>query len=274
MKLCYPITGPESKSISMAMGGDFESNLKILHQIGYKGIELMTRDPKKIDVDVLYRQLKCNELEIAAVGVAPMVTQDGLTLANNSKPKREEAIERAKDAIDLASHFKAPFCIGSFRGFIDEEDENNNLFCALQVFKKICRYAQEKKVLVLMEPQGLTNGNYINTIDQGLSWIEQVDCDNLYLILDFFHIADNEMPMFKNMERIKNKYKLVHVCDSKRYLMGYGNLPIVDFISMLISQGYEGYFSTEIKQLPDCVTAAKMTFSFFDYLQRVILSKD
>lgn len=273
MKLCYPITGPESESISMAMGGDFDTSLRALHKIGYQGIELMIRDAKRIDTNILKKQLKANKLEIAAVGVAPMVLQDKFTIAHKIKRNRDKAMERAIDAIDLASNFNAPFCIGSFRGFIDEKDENNDIGKALKSFQLICNYAKKKNVSVLMEPQSTANGNYINTLEQGLHWIDQVNCENLFLILDFFHIAGNEISMFKNIEKIKNKFKLVHVCDNKRLMMGYGNLPIVDFIAALIAQGYEGYFSTEIKQLPDPFTAAKMTFAYFDYLQKVILNE-
>lgn len=272
MKICYPITGPESQMISMAMGGDFGKGLQILRQIGYQGIELMIRDPKMINVDALYKMLKQNKLEIAAIGVTPMVIQDGLTLANNNKDIRSEAMKRAIDTVNLASYFNAPFCIGSFRGFVDKENKDNNLDIALDTFKSICKYALSKNVDVLIEPQGFANGNYINTLDQGLLWIDRVNYNNLYLILDFFHIAKDEIPMFKNIGKTKNKYKLVHTCDSNRLLMGHGSIPIADFISMLLSQEYDGYFSVEIKQLPDCVTAAKMAFSYFDYLQKVVLN--
>jgi len=270
MKLCYPITGPESGDITMAMGGDFEKGLQTLHQIGFHGIELMIRDPDKVNIKDLRRLLSKYGLVLAAVGVTPMVLQDKLTLSHSKKEMREEAIKRALSAIKLASEFGAPFCIGSFRGFINEEDENNNLENAKSSFRKICDFAQKINTEILLEPQGLKNSNYINTIDEGLDWIEQVGYNNLRLILDFFQIADNEVFIFRNILKTIEKVGLIHVSDSKRLLMGFGDIQVKEFISMLLSMGYEGFFSTEIIQIPDSATAAQMSFSYYEYLQKII----
>ena len=273
MKLCFPVVYPCSDVRIMAMNGDFEHNLSILHQIGYQGIELMIRNAHEISVNYLREKLAHYELELAAIGVTPMVVEDKLTLASAKSSVRKRALERALATVDLAAEFNAPFCIGSFRGFVDKVDDNNNRKCAMNTIRGICKYAESKDISVLIEPQGVASGNYINAIDEGIECIDWIGCSNLKLVLDIFHIAANEYSILESLQKSEGKFGLIHICDSERYMMGFGDIKIRDFIIALHEMGYGGYISTEVRQSPDSETVARMSYQYFDYLQRVVLNK-
>ncbi len=270
MKLCFPVMSAESDAVGMAMSGDFETNLRTLHEIGFTGIELMIRDAERVDIAQLREQLNRYNLTLAAVGVTPMVVKDKLTLANPSADIRNEALRRGIAAVQLAGAFGAPFCIGSFRGSIDSSGENNRE-TAMQAFTVLCRQAAQLGIEVLFEPQGAANGNYLNTIGEGLLWIKAVNEKNLRMILDLFHMDANERSIFEALQKASDKIGLIHTCDSKRLMMGFGDLPVRDFVAAVLATGYDGFFSTEVKQLPDCAGAARVSFAYFDYLQRVVL---
>ena len=54
-------------------------------------------------------------------------------------------------------------------------------------------------------------------------------------------------------------------------MMGFGRLDLESFLRRLLADGYTGFFSTEINQLPDMQTAVRMTADYYRYMQRVVL---
>ena len=272
MNVCYPIVGPCSNAKIMAMGGDFEANLNTLRDIGFEAVELMIGDPSRIDVKRLRTRLGESGMKIAAVGVTPLVVEEGLVLAHREADVRARALSRALAVVEFAAEFGAPFCIGSFRGNVEPDSSDNNRERASEAFRRICDKARQFSTHVFIEPQGEANGNYINTVNDALEWVKAVGADNMYLILDLFHMANNEPSVFASIGRAAaaGRIGLVHTCDSKRLMMGFGDHPVREFIGAILAAGYNGYFSVEIKQRPDSRTAARMSFDFFDYLQKVV----
>lgn len=270
MKICYPVTTEETTAKIMGMTGSLSDNLAFLHDCGFDGVELMIRDPEKIDIIDLIEKLEKNHLTAAAVGVTPMVMEDKLTIASPEPSVRKTALERSMKCIDFAKALHAPFCIGSFRGSVSD-DQGNAIEDAKRAFSQICAYAAAKDTEVFFEPQISTNGNYLNSIPEGLAWIRDLNCKNLKVIMDVFHIDASGQDLFDAVDMAAGHYGLVHLCDRKRLLMGFDNLQLVPFLQKLKEQKYTGFISTEIKQLPTSRTAAKMTAEYFNYVKEVIL---
>jgi sugar phosphate isomerase/epimerase len=254
----------------MAMVGDFESNLKFLGHLGFTGIELLVNDTENIDISYLKALLKENNLKIAAVSVTPLVIETGLVLASPDREVRKEALSKAFEVIKFASKFDAPFCIGRFKGNIDQKSSDNDYEATAETYRKICLKAAESGTEVFFEPQGAAGGNYLNTVREGLEWVNKVGCGNLHLILDLYHLSNNEQSIFFSIQRALGKIGFIHTCDSKRLMMGFGDLPVREFIGAILATGFKGYFSVEVKQEPDQETAAFMSYQFFNYLQKII----
>jgi sugar phosphate isomerase/epimerase len=270
MKTCFPVMAPGVKAKIMAMGGNFDSNIILLGQLGFKGIELMIREATAVSSPELKKVLAENNLVVSAVGVAPLA-QDKITIASPQVEIRERALQLAKGAIYLAGEFNAPFCIGSFRGSVDDVAEDNRKSDALKAFRTIGQYAHDQGVTVLIEPQNASNGNYLNAVSEVLDWIELIGTGNFKLILDLFHMDACENSIFTALRKAEHHIGLVHLCDSKRRMMGFGYLPVCDFISAILGTGFDGFFSVEVKQDPNSETAAAMSAQFFDYFSKTIL---
>jgi sugar phosphate isomerase/epimerase len=233
----------------------------------------MVKNTKDIDVPFLQALLNKNNMSIAAVGVTPLVAETGLVLASPKKEVREEALFKAFDVIEFASKFNAPFCVGRFRGNINPESSDNSIEVAAETYRKLCLKADEFGIEVFFEPQGVASGNYLNTVREGLEWINKVGCENLRLILDLYHLSNNEQSVFFSIQRALGKIGFIHTCDAKRLMMGFGGLPVREFIGAVLATGFKGYFSVEINQEPDQETAALMSYHFFNYLQKTIFNE-
>lgn len=270
MRVCYPVATEEVSVSIMGLSGAFVENLKLLKANGFDGVELMVRDPRALCVEKVREQLAAHGLQAAAVGVTPMVTQDGLRLASPDPDVRKAAIERALAAVEFAGALSVPFCIGSFRGFVDDNCPGNTIHDAMHAFATISDAAKaHNDGMLLFEPQGVKNGNYLNTVEDGVKWIHDLQRDNVFMILDVFHMHIDHDDLQQALKAAQGLYRFVHLCDSDRRMMGYGGFDLVGFLNALYADGYAGYISTEIQQLPDAADAVKMSAAYYRYYQKV-----
>jgi sugar phosphate isomerase/epimerase len=265
MKLSFPVETPGSDAPLMACRGDFESNLSMIHGIGYNAVELLVRDPKEMDPEQTLRLLRKYSLKVSGIATSPMQKRDGLCLISENREIREECLSRCMKLTETAAYLQAPIIIGKLRGNIQE-----NGACTWnamnQAIAKICEKAQKEHVHILIEPQNHNNINNLNTIDEALKWLAQMRFDNLGLLIDIFHMETTEKSIEASLVRAKDKIGLVHMTDSDRRVPSTGRIPIYSILEVLNSVGYDGYLSMEIKQCPDSKTAARLSYEILHYL--------
>lgn len=273
MKLCYPVTTEDSHVTIMGLSGNFEENLALISTNGFDGVELMVRDPRLLSANRLKQQLACYGLVPAAIGVTPMVSEDHITLASPLENVREEALRRARAGVELAAELQVPFCIGSFRGSVNE-DPGNTLEDARRAFFDICTHAKQCGTTVLFETQSKKNGNYLNSVREGVQWIKDLEQDNIKMILDVFHMNLNAPDLLEGLAQAEGMYGMLHLCDSDRRMMGFGHFDLVSFLNATLAEGFDGFVSTEIKQLPDPVTAVEMTARYYNYYKKTFMTSN
>lgn len=272
MKICYPVTTEDSRVSIMGLSGDFEENLALIATNGFDGIELMVRDPRLLSSKRLKEQLARYELEPAAIGITPAVAQDHIVLASPLEHIRKEAFVRAKAAVELAAELQVPFCIGSFRGMVTDDNPGNTREDAKRAFLDICIHAKQCGTTILFEPQSKKNGNYLNSIQEGVQWIKDLGQDNLKLILDVFHMNLNTPNLLDGLAQAQRMYGMLHICDSDRKMMGFGYFDLVDFLNAVRAEGFTGFVSTEIKQLPDQASAVEMSAQYYKYYKKTFMT--
>ena len=267
MKLCYPVSTPESNVPLMAFWGEdkFEENIKAVSEIGYQGVELLVRDGSQVEAEYIKSVLDKYGLEAAAVGSSPIFTQDKLTLANRDPEKRKQALERARAGIDFASFFKVPYCIGKFRGDVDEETAGSTMADLTGTLKAIAAYGAEKGVNVLLEPQSGPGINNLHTVREVLEKEREIGAGNMGILLDMFHMDVAEISMCAAVVQAGKKACFIHASDNRRLPVGAGRLSVSDMTETLKAIGYNGYVSVEVLQKPDSYTAAKISYETLNY---------
>lgn len=268
MKLCYPLTTPECGVKIMGMSGGFEESLAVLASIGYDGVELMTRHPShELAVETL-RLCKKYKIEPAVVGVTPVAAQDRLFLASPDASVREAAFERAREVITFAAELSVPFCIGSFRGRI--EGVGNSIDDAERTFASVADLCESAGIAFLVEPQSVSNSNYINTFAQARAFRKDAGIRNTKFIFDMFHEDINEEDVVKAAANNVGDIGLVHCSGRKRLPPGCDDMPCERISAALRAGGYSGWYSTEVKQEPDSKTAAERSFIFLNSVREKI----
>ncbi|MGI6451319.1 MAG: sugar phosphate isomerase/epimerase family protein [Desulfitobacteriia bacterium] len=268
MKIAYTVGMPGTKGPMFAYQGDLQEILEKLKAIGYDGIEPFIRDPKIIDLASFHRLLEKTGLEVAAVGTAPIGTEDKLTLTDCSPHIRQAAIQRAKELVDFAAIFGCNVNIGKFRGNFPANQAEEAWQWLRQGIEEICEHAATKGISVSLEPQNKNNLNNINTTQEGLAWIKKMGISNLFLMLDTYHMAAEDDSLLEGLLEAKDYINHMHIADSERGIPGQGSINIGEIIKTLKDFGYSGYLSVEIAQKPDSLTAARMSWEYLDAIRR------
>ena len=265
MKLCYQVSTPEVRPAPgvTAYQSDLETSFRRLKECGYEGAELMVANPALIDVKEVERLAKKYELDIPMVCSGEILGQDGLTFSDPDDARREEAISRVKAAIDVAAYFGAMINIGRVRGgYVWGYDNDWCRARSVDGLRQVALYAQEKGVTVCLEPVNTIAANFINTTQEGIAMVHEINVPSFSLMLDSNHMFICDLDMIKSVHDAKGYVKYVHLVDSNRLYPGSCKLDFGAFFKALREIGYDGYVSVEVFQRPDQDTALEKSAEF------------
>lgn len=266
MKLSYPVTVPDTSAKVMAWCDEYSEAFPALKKSGYEAVELLVRDPKTVNRNLLDELLELNQLSLSAIGTSPMQKEDQLFLMDTDEERREEALRRFDDLIDLAAYYRVPVLIGKFRGRVGDQPG-----CTLgdlqNIMRKACKKTEKAGIDIYLEPQSRSSINNLNTVEECIAWINESGCKNIKLLMDLYHLEKTEKSVTESLLRSKDYIGMIHMSDSERRIPGYGNIPMQDVLAALEIAGYEGYLSMEIKQYPSSAEAAGLCVLSLKYIE-------
>lgn len=268
MKKSIVVSTQPTKFSALAFKENLEKNIKKIAQLGFDGVELAVRDPNVLDMEEISSLVKESQLEVPAIGTGQAWGEEGLSFSDPNESVRKMAVERIKDQVKLASRFNAQVIIGLIRGIIKEgvtrtEAEEWTIDC-LRVCAEV---ALEKGIKLTLEPVNRYEGNFINTLREGMALIKKVKVPNIGLLADTFHMNIEEASLYDSLIEVGDYITHVHFADSNRWAPGYGHLDFEKVVEILKKIDYQGYVSAEILPLPDQESAAEMTIKTLSRLK-------
>lgn len=267
MKLAYPFLTEETKSPLLGVCGEPEEVFHQLKTFGYEGIELLVRDPDQIDVKRLKDAVTKNQLVIASIGTAPIVSDEQLTFTSSKPEERRATIDRLKEVIAFAEQFQCPVNIGKLRGNLVAGHEKASYDWMCDGFKEAGEYAWEYGIDIAIEPQNESNLNYLNTTTETLSFIKAMNMPSLKIMLDTFHMDISEKSIHASIIEAKEHLIFMHFADENREAPGKGNIPFNEIINALNLIDYKGFISMEISQSPTSYEAAKDAIDYVNSIK-------
>ena len=267
MKKSIVVSTPEAKFSALAYKEDFRDSIKKVAELGFDGVELAIRDPKKVEVEKIKELVRYYNLEVPAIGTGQAWGEEGLSFSDPCPSVREKAVIRIKDHIDFAAEFSAQVIIGLIRGRIEDHVSRENAESwSLNSVRECARKAQESGIWLTIEPLNRYETNFINTVTETIEFIERLDLTNIGMLIDTFHMNIEEVSIYASIVKAKGYITHVHLADSNRWAPGTGHLDFPQIIKTLEKIDYEGYLSAEILPLPDPDRAARLTI---EYLKKI-----
>jgi sugar phosphate isomerase/epimerase len=267
MKKSIVVSTPEAKFSALAYKTNFRDNIRKVAELGFDGVELAIRDPKKVNLEKIKELVRQYNLEVPAIGTGQAWGEEGLSFSDSRPSVREKAIRRIKDHIDFAAEFSAQVIIGLIRGRIEdrvsrEEAEKWTLDCV----RECARVTQGLKIGFTLEPLNRYETNFINTVAEGIQFIKKVNLPNMGVLIDTFHMNIEEVSIYESIVEAKDYITHVHLADSNRWAPGSGHLDFAQVVKTLEKINYKGYLSAEILPLPDPDTSARLTMEHLNQI--------
>jgi D-psicose/D-tagatose/L-ribulose 3-epimerase len=135
----------------------------------------------------------------------------------------------------------------------DEQRKRELERCAKNL-KAVAKYAEDKGVVLGMEPLNRFETSFINIAEQAVELVKMVDSPAIQIMLDTFHMNVEEKSFGKAIE-IAGPYLVhVHANENDRGIPGSGHVPWNEVASALKKIHYDGAmviesFSTTVKEI-------------------------
>jgi sugar phosphate isomerase/epimerase len=263
MKAGCVICGPDVAFGPLALlSGTFEEKVQKAAALGYDGVELMVRDPAGLDWPYVKRTLENAGLQTPQVVTGELFGADGLRLVTPDDELYRRAMRRTESVIDLAGFLGAMVNIGRLRGRLEGLPVADPWAEAVERLGGLADYAAQRGVRISLEPLNRYETDFILDVAGGLRMLADLQCANVGLMLDVFHMNIEEASIERSLEAAGDRCWHVHIADSNRRYPGAGHLDFDGVFAALARMGYQGYVSAELFPLPDPDTAAGETIAF------------
>jgi sugar phosphate isomerase/epimerase len=115
-----------------------------------------------------------------------------------------------------------------------------------EVLLRVLNECEKQKVFLCLEPLARTETNFINTAEQAVEIIEEINNPYLKLHLDVKAMSDETKAIPDIIKDNRNHLKHFHVNDKNLKGPGFGDVEYKPIIEALKSAGYDGWLSVEV----------------------------
>jgi sugar phosphate isomerase/epimerase len=267
VKFSIALSPVKSVFSPLLYSGNLLHGVKRAAEIGYDGVELNIRDVTRENLDDFVSITKSFQMDIVALGTGQSYLTDGWSILSKDLSIRNMLFSRLKSHIDFCSKTGAKLILGGVFGKLEGNDEEKTAQkeFAAEFVGRLARYAFKNGVDLLLEPINRYETNFLNTVDKAIRFMENVNCPNVYVLPDTFHMNIEEDDLSIAIKKAGDKIKHFHVADSNRLSAGSGHIDFKEVLRTLESIKYSGYISGEFLPLPDDDTAA---LSHFKHLKK------
>jgi len=227
-----------------------------LKRYGYDGIELKG-EPQEYEPQEV-RKL-CQEFDLQAFSVLGWsIWPLERDLANPDPQLREKALDYAIQCVDLASVVEAPLVVvipapagrTSPLGEVTTEEEwvaaaEKEWNHAVESVKTAAAYAEQKGILLAVEPINRYESFLVNNVDQVLRFVSDVGSSAVKLHLDSFHMNIEEQNPAEAIRKAGELLINMHISDSNRHAVGYGHTDFGALMKALKDINYQGPLTLE-----------------------------
>jgi sugar phosphate isomerase/epimerase len=259
---------PASQPVTLR--GPVDKICRLARDIGYNALELHVRDPKRYKAKEIRETADAYGLAVCAAANGMEYTVGGLSLIDDDPDKREAALARVFEHIDFVSELNALLIVGIMRGNIPRgKPAPFYLDRFAKALGRICDYAAEKGVSVVLESILRYINNYLNGVPETMDFIRSLGYKNLSLHLDTHSMALEEKNLKESILYCENKpLGYVHYSDNNRLYPGGGALDFRELTRALMDIGYAGYITVECLPYPSAEESARRGFAYMKSVEK------
>jgi protein FrlC len=230
---------------------DLEYAIADLAEIGYDAIEIGAAAPHAWPYYLdgprraaITRSLEAHDLAISSICPA-LGGGAGLNPASRDHAERAASLQYYRACVELAADLGAPTVIwvGGWVPSLHSRAEASQR--ALEVLADVADRAASLGVRIVVEPTP-ADTNLIESADDAIALVEQLDRPNVGLMLDTLHTDYRREPAADYVDRFGERLWHVHLSDVDRLPPGAGTIDFEPVLAALARRAYDGYVAIEI----------------------------
>jgi len=236
--------------INLLLWSDFFNNeslplMQKVADLGFDGVEIPIFDPKVVDIKATRDAIKSAGIECttcAILGDDRDIISDDLAIRENAKNYMKECINISADL--GSTIFCGPLysAVGKLVGRSRTKVEWDRAVTGL---REVAKYAGEKGVTLAMEPLNRFETYFINTAEDMVKLVKDIDHPNLKVHLDTFHMNIEEKNLYKAIKNTGELLVHMHCCENDRGTPGSGNVDWGGVFKALHELKYDGWLVIE-----------------------------
>ncbi|MES2429142.1 MAG: sugar phosphate isomerase/epimerase family protein [Bacteroidota bacterium] len=233
---------------------DSISLFPLFKEWGFDSVEIALEDVAHIDPKLVREALDKNGLTCGSICAAMGPGRD----LRGTIEDQATALKYIKEVIDVMPVLGCPMLAGPLYSSVgraepvSEADYKIQWDTVREHLKELAAYAAKKGVKLAIEPLNRYETDFINTAEQGLRMIAEVNNDALLLHLDTFHMNIEEKDPANAILNAGSKLGHFHACGSDRGTPGNDHTGWDQICEALHSTGYDRQiviesFTTDVK---------------------------
>jgi len=259
-------------------GWTFEKTCEYVAQVGYDGLEVAPFTLAESAADIptsrraeLLRCLKANGLEMVGLHWL-LASPKGLYLNHPDVSIRKRTTEYLKTLLNFCSDLGGKIIVfGSpkQRNVHPDLDAQTAWKYAVEGFASVLGEAEHCGVLIAIEPLSPKETDFVNTAEDAVKMIRELDHPNFRLHLDVKAMSSENVAVDDLIRRYGEWMVHFHANDANLRGPGFGDVDYAPIAKALRDIGYAGYISVEVFDYePDAQIIATQSL---EYLRRHLL---
>lgn len=205
-----------------------------LKELGLEGVELagdLSQNPRET-------RRVLDDQGLAVLSVTP----DNVDILHPDRKIREAGVDYYLRLVDWAAELATPLisCHGAVGRIRPESSYAEERKHYVESVQRITRHAHHAGLRVAMELLNRYEAHFLNTVGEGLQFVEEVGLRNAGLLLDAYHLNIEEPDLVHAVWTAGGRLFLFHAADSNRQAPGRGHIDFAGIIRALKGIDYNG----------------------------------
>lgn len=223
-------------------------------QWGFDSVEIALEDASHIDAALVKKALDDNGLVCGSICAAMGPDRD----LRGDATQQKNASDYIKGVLDAMVVLDCPVLVGPLYSSVgraepvEREEYKKQWATVVKNLKPLCEYAGSLNKKLAIEPLNRYETDFINTAEQALQLVNDIDHDAAVILLDSYHMNIEEKDSAKAILKAGKKLGHFHACGCDRGTPGNDHINWKDIAAALKEVGYNGSaviesFLTDVK---------------------------
>ncbi|MGC8576948.1 MAG: sugar phosphate isomerase/epimerase family protein [Thermoproteota archaeon] len=230
-----------------------EESLKILSEVGIKGIEIpgaLQLNPFNVSKEELKKIRELSKSYSVDIVASNIIYPSDFSHASNDELLRRKSIEYTYKIAEAASEVGCPILVwgsGKVRKIPPEVPLEKGYERNLRVLKEAAKAGKEFNTIFAVEPLPKSETNFVNKIEEAVKLIESVGSDFVKVMADVRHMIREEADIEESIKLAREKIVHVHLADNNSKVPGRGIINFSKLFRVFKEINYGGAMSIEAR---------------------------